>query len=158
MSKIKCKECGEIIEDEFDIRYINRYINPGMMQKSKRVCACCVESLESNGKVIRCESCGALWSADVLHDEKLDDTHTFTPCPQCHCDVVDGTTREEALAEAEAKTYAPTFRCEIEAQTPLDVLRLMQRVHYGLNKGQKDGKINDQGRVVGRWQFNEGGV
>lgn len=154
MSEIKCKECGEIIEDEFDIRYIN----PGMMQKSKRVCACCVESLESNGKVIRCESCGALWSADVLHDEKLDDTHTFTPCPQCHCDVVDGTTRAEALAEVEAKTYAPTFRCEIEARSPSDARRLMRRVNYWLNIGKNEGEINDCGRIVGHWKFDEGGV
>ena len=149
---IICNEWGKQFEDEMDIRIVyGKTIH-------RLLCEFCVGSLEGSGNIIRCENCGDLFNADMLHDERLDDTHTFTACPHCGHDVVDGTTREEALAEVEAKTYAPTFRCEIEAQTPLDVLRLMQRVHYGLHKGQKDGEINDQGRVVGRWQFNEGGV
>lgn len=155
MKEIKCENCGEIIEDDLDIRYIN----PGMCQRTRRVCAYCLASLETTGQVVRCDACGEAWSADVLHDERLSDTITFTRCPSCHRDVVDGTTRAEALANAGANTFAPTFRCELEALKPSDVRRMMQQINHGLNAGKGEGQVKDAtGRVVGSWRYDEGGV
>lgn len=106
----KCSRCGEPFEDELDIRVINVCASNGEKAFTENVCTSCLETLETSGKVIRCEACGELWNADALHDEKLDDEHTFTPCPACGKDVVDGLTREEMLEDIAPLRYAVIVR------------------------------------------------
>lgn len=58
-----------------------------------RVCCSCEEAGCNSGKVIQCDACGELFTSDVLHDEEIAG-HSFTACPACGRDVVEGLTRE----------------------------------------------------------------
>ncbi len=75
-----------------------RLVNRGIQGKEIRVCWSCAESACNNGKVIPCDACGELFTLDMLHDEEIAG-HSFTACPACGRDVVEGLTREKFKQE-----------------------------------------------------------
>ena len=56
------------------------------------------------GHIISCEACGSYFSADKLHDEEIEG-HSFTACPACGKDVVEGLSR----AEFEDEYFRPRY-------------------------------------------------
>lgn len=100
-----CRICGEKIEDDFMGATV---INKGM-DSQHELCYLCLCDAQNNGKVIQCEACGENYTADVLHDEEIFG-NSFTPCPNCGKDVVEGLTREEFSAEYRPCRYAVTVR------------------------------------------------
>lgn len=58
----------------------------------------------NNGHIISCEACGSYFSADKLHDEEIEG-HSFTACPACGKDVVEGLSR----AEFEDEYFCPRY-------------------------------------------------
>lgn len=90
-----CTECGwNVDEDEL------REIDVGL-PTARLVCDTCAGEMEDSGKLIRCEACGEMFLASSLHDEKIYG-QSFTACPHCGFDVVDGLSRVEFKEE-----YAP---------------------------------------------------
>lgn len=96
-----CKTCGRVIaEDNGELVYA---VNPGLPTEYVE-CECCHDLSCNNGRVIMCEACGNYYSADVLKDEDING-HSFTACPSCGKDVVDGLTR----AEFENEYFIPKY-------------------------------------------------
>lgn len=103
---VACKICGEKIEYNDIMSAV--VINKGM-DSQHVLCHSCLCEAQNNGKVIQCESCGENYTADALHDEEIFG-NSFTMCPSCGKDVVDGFTREEFVAEYRPRRYAVTVR------------------------------------------------
>ena len=78
-------------------------VNEGM-DNEYHVCCDCVPSECNNGHIISCEACGSYFSADKLHDEEIEG-HSFTACPACGKDVVEGLSR----AEFEDEYFCPRY-------------------------------------------------
>ena len=78
-------------------------VNEGI-DNEYHVCCDCVPSECNNGHIISCEACGSYFSADKLHDEEIEG-HSFTACPACGKDVVEGLSR----AEFEDKYFRPRY-------------------------------------------------
>lgn len=100
-----CLTCGAVIDaadcyEKHGEIYCDgcTIINVGT-EREAVICDTCADSMANNGEIIMCEACGEYWSVDMLHDEELDEENTFTPCPACHCDIVEGMTREEMMEE-----------------------------------------------------------
>lgn len=102
----KCSRCGEPFADELDIHFINIGASNGEKVSTDQICVSCLEGMETRGHAIRCEACGEVWNSNALHDEKLDDEHTFTACPSCGKDMVEGITREEMLDDIAPSRFA----------------------------------------------------
>ena len=94
----KCKICGEM----FDI-WDTSPVNIG--EKKFHICSACLESECNAGRILSCEACGQYFTADVLHDEKIEG-QSFTACPACGKDVVEGLTREQFAEEHAPDRYA----------------------------------------------------
>lgn len=95
IATFKCHECGDDCRaDEKRSVFYER-------DAAHKVCEFCLSELENSGKVIRCEACGDVFTADMLKDEKIHG-QSFTACPHCGRDVVDGLSREKFKEE-----YAP---------------------------------------------------
>ncbi len=91
-----CKTCGCEIPDEDSVFVVNAGLPTEYVQ-----CEPCHDDDCDNGRIIMCEACGEYFSADVLKDEEICG-QSFTACPDCGKDVVEGMTRDEFLEE-----YAP---------------------------------------------------
>ncbi len=91
--------------DVWDTRLINR----GIEGKELRICTSCADEACNNGKIIQCGACGESFTADVLHDEAICG-HSFTACPVCGKDVVEGLTREDFENEHRPSRYAVIVR------------------------------------------------
>lgn len=97
-----CKTCGRAIdEDSGELAYV---VNPDLPTEYVE-CETCHDSSCNNGRVIMCEACGNYYSSDVLKDENVCG-HSFTACPSCGRDVVDGLTRVEFEDEYFVPKYA----------------------------------------------------
>lgn len=103
MEKV-CKCCGKIIKDDEDYTLVNS----GMPEEFVQCWACHTSDMD-NGKVLQCESCGEYFSADVLHDEEIGGD-SFCECPNCGCDIVEGTARADFEDEHYLVRYAVTVR------------------------------------------------
>ncbi len=99
-----CAYCHEKLS-VWDTRLINRSIEG----KEFRICCGCMEAACNNGQVIQCNACGESFTSDVLHDEEIGG-HSFTACPACGKDVVDGLTRTEFEKEHRPYRYAVIVR------------------------------------------------
>ena len=95
-----CKICGCSFDEE---NFEGIIVNEGM-DNEYHVCCDCVPSECNNGHIISCEACGSYFSADKLHDEEIEG-HSFTACPACGKDVVEGLSR----AEFEDEYYCPRY-------------------------------------------------
>lgn len=95
----KCEICGETFE-VWDCSPINRGT-----EKAFHVCQSCLESECNAGRIISCEACGEYFTTDMLHDEKIEG-QSFTACPSCGKDVVEGMTREQFAEEHAPFRYA----------------------------------------------------
>ena len=95
-----CKICGCSFDEE---NFEGIIVNEGM-DNEYHVCCDCVPSECNNGHIISCEACGSYFSADKLHDEEIEG-HSFTACPACGKDVVEGLSR----AEFEDEYFCPRY-------------------------------------------------
>lgn len=95
-----CKICGHSFDEE---SFEGIVVNEGM-DNEYHVCCDCVPSECNNGHIISCETCGSYFSADKLHDEEIEG-HSFTACPACGKDVVEGLSR----AEFEDEYFCPKY-------------------------------------------------
>ena len=98
----KCSKCGRRIDESVEYA---RIVNRGL-EKEKVMCEDCFDGEQDCGRLVSCEACGEWFTPEVLHDEALDETHTFTPCPCCGKDIVSGLTREEMAEDAKPLRYA----------------------------------------------------
>jgi len=105
MEKINKYECA-YCHKRFAI-WDTRLVNRGIEGKEIRVCDGCAKAACNNGKVIQCDACGESFTSNVLHDEEIDG-HSFTSCPSCGKDMVEGLTREEYENEYRIGRYAVT--------------------------------------------------
>ena len=96
----KCKICGCM----FDERDEGTVINEGL-DSEFHICGTCLESECNAGRIVSCEGCGEYFTANVLHDEEIVG-HSFTACPHCGKDVVEGLTREQFAEEHAPLRYA----------------------------------------------------
>lgn len=99
-----CKTCGCEIFDEDSAFVVNAGLPTEYVQ-----CELCHDSDCDNGRVTMCESCGEYFSTDVLKDEEFFG-QSFTECPACHKDIVEGMTREEFQQEYAPERYAVVVR------------------------------------------------
>jgi hypothetical protein len=95
-----CKICGCSFDEE---NFEGVVVNEGI-DNEYHVCCDCVPSECNNGHIISCEACGSYFSADKLHDEEIEG-HSFTACPACGKDVVEGLSR----AEFEDEYFRPRY-------------------------------------------------
>lgn len=95
-----CKICGCSFDEE---NFEGIIVNEGM-DNEYHVCCDCVPSECNNGHIISCEACDSYFSADKLHDEEIEG-HSFTACPACGKDVVEGLSR----AEFEDEYFCPRY-------------------------------------------------
>lgn len=95
-----CKICGCSFDEE---NFEGVVVNEGI-DNEYHVCCDCVPSECNNGHIISCEACGSYFSADKLHDEEIEG-HSFTACPACGKDVVEGLSR----AEFEDEYFCPRY-------------------------------------------------
>ena len=95
-----CKICGCSFDEE---NFEGVVVNEGI-DNEYHVCCDCVPSECNNGHIISCEACGSYFSADKLHDEEIEG-HSFTACPVCGKDVVEGLSR----AEFEDEYFRPRY-------------------------------------------------
>ncbi len=102
--EFECAYCHE----KFAIWY-TRLVNRGIEGKEIRVCCSCAELACNDGKVIQCDACGESFTSDVLHDEEICG-HSFTACPACGKDMVEGLTREKFEKEHRPYRYAMIVR------------------------------------------------
>ena len=98
----KCSKCGRWIDESVEYA---RIVNRGL-EKEKIMCEDCFDGEQDCGRLVSCEACGEWFVPDALHDEALDEAHTFTPCPCCGKDIVSGLTREEMAEDAKPLRYA----------------------------------------------------
>lgn len=103
-----CAKCGRVMNDNEDVIYtINKGTNREYVE-----CETCHEAEWDDSKIDVCAGCGEWFTMDVLHSEKLTPRDTFCPCPSCGKDFVEGTTREEILAEADR--YIPRYSVVVQ--------------------------------------------
>ncbi len=102
--EFECAYCHE----KFAI-WDTRLVNRGIEGKKICVCCSCAESACNDGKVIQCDACGESFTSDVLHDEEICG-HSFTACPACGKDMVEGLTREKFEKEHRPYRYAMIVR------------------------------------------------
>lgn len=74
---IICKTCGRIINEDEELAYT---VNHGLEDEYVQ-CELCHDADWEESKIVICEACGEWFTPDKLHDEKLSETHSFTPCP-----------------------------------------------------------------------------
>lgn len=92
MDHIICKTCGKVIsEDKFEIDFP---VNVGTDSEYDQ-CEVCHDASVESGEIIQCQSCGEWFTPNKLHDERITDKHTFTPCPYCGDDFFEGYSRDE---------------------------------------------------------------
>lgn len=91
-----CKKCGREI-GEFDLTYT---VNDGLPTEFD-TCESCHDDMVDKNEIIQCDACGEWFTNDVLKTETIHG-NSFTPCPSCGKDIVEGMTREEFAEE-----YAP---------------------------------------------------
>ena len=101
----ECSECGAKVHDDGSYNPEYRVINEDT-DKRRIVCQDCFDALWEAGKIIQCEACGEWFDYDLLHDEQIGND-TFTACPGCGCDIVEGDTKEHRISEA--------FSCKVKA-------------------------------------------
>lgn len=99
-----CANCHEAF-NIWDTKLINR----GIEGKEFRICNSCADAACNSGKIIQCGACGESFTSDVLHDEVVCG-HSFTACPVCGKDVVEGMTREDFEHEYHPIRYAVIVR------------------------------------------------
>lgn len=106
-----CSSCGRIIQADETARVINEGT-----EQERVVCSDCHDSMWEDNTISQCAHCGCWYDVSLLKsDSEPVGGDTFTPCPGCGHDMVDGLTREERLAEAQpaeensAPQYAVTF-------------------------------------------------
>ena len=107
-----CSKCGRVIEpDEIP------YTHNGKTDRECTVCDECHDAMWESNQITHCEFCGCWYDTSMLKsDPELVGGDTFTPCPGCGHDIVDGMTRSGRMLEAQQdetpKTpqYAVTFR------------------------------------------------
>lgn len=92
--------CGCSFDEE---NFEGVVVNEGI-DNEYHVCCDCVPSECNNGHIISCEACGSYFSADKLRDEEIEG-HSFTACPACGKDVVEGLSR----AEFEDEYFRPRY-------------------------------------------------
>lgn len=103
-AKTICAYC----HDAFDI-WDTRVINRGIEGKELCVCNSCADKICNNGKIIQCIACGESFTADVLHGEVIPG-HTFTACPSCGKDAMEGLPHKEFEDEYRPCRYAVIVR------------------------------------------------
>lgn len=86
-----CKICGKAFDEHLD----GTVVNEGFGAHEFYICYNCLDYECNNARIISCEWCGEYFSSGILKSE----ANSFTPCPHCGRDVVDGTTREEYIEE-----------------------------------------------------------
>lgn len=96
----KCKICGCM----FDERDEGIVVNEGL-DSEFHICSCCQKDNCDDGRIISCESCGGYFMINELHDEEING-RSFTACPHCGKDVVEGLTREQFAEEHTLNRYA----------------------------------------------------
>lgn len=99
-----CAYCRQLFPI-WDTRPINR----GIDGKELRICFSCADTARNSGKVIQCDACRECFTPDLLHDEEIFG-HSFTACPTCGKDVMEGMTREEFEKEHRPRRYAAVVR------------------------------------------------
>ena len=102
---IICKTCGRIINEDEELAYT---VNHGLEDEYVQ-CELCHDADWEESKIVICEACGEWFTPDKLHDEKLSETHSFTPCPICGKDIVDGCSREDVLEELPEEMHLERF-------------------------------------------------
>ena len=100
-----CKICGHSFDEE---SFEGIVVNEGM-DNEYHVCCDCVPSECNNGHIISCESCGSYFSADKLLDEEIEG-HSFTACPACGKDMIEGLSRAEFEDEYFCPKYSVVIR------------------------------------------------
>lgn len=114
-----CSQCGRLIQTD-EVSYEHNFGIHRLLQEGVRgniVCSACHDTMWENGEISRCENCGNWYNNSLLKsDPEPVGGDTFTPCPHCGCDIVDGMTREERVKEHQptgsfiAPQYAVTFK------------------------------------------------
>ena len=89
----------------WDMRPVNRSIE----DEKFRICDICADAARDSGKIVQCDACGEYFTSDLLHDEEICG-YTFTACPNCGKDMVDGITREEFEKEHQPRRYVVVVR------------------------------------------------
>lgn len=105
MEMKKCHCCG----GKFDIVEEGRAVRGADGQVSFWLCDTCLESECNAGRVISCEGCGNYFTAGALHDEEIEG-ESFTPCPSCGADVVEGLHRKKFAEMHKPIRYAAIVR------------------------------------------------
>lgn len=108
---VVCSSCGRMIQTDETARVINEGT-----EQERVVCSDCHNAMWEDNEISQCAHCGRWYDVSLLKsDPEPVGGDTFTPCPGCGHDLVDGLTREERLAEAQpaeensAPQYAVTF-------------------------------------------------
>lgn len=105
-----CSKCGRVIEpDEIP------YTHNDKTDRECTVCDECHDAMWESNQITHCEFCGCWYDTSMLKsDPEPVGGDTFTPCPGCGHDIVDGMTRVARMAEMpeDPKTpqYVVTFR------------------------------------------------
>lgn len=94
-----CKCCGKTIKSS-DLPYAT--VNSGMKEEFIQCWPCHVSDMDA-GRVFQCEACGEYFSSDVLHSEEING-ESFCACPNCGCDIIEGTPRDEMAGTYAVKT------------------------------------------------------
>ena len=98
----RCSKCGREIDET--VEYV-RIVGHGLDCETV-MCEECFDRDLDSGKLVSCEACDKWFAPDVLRDEALDETHSFTACPCCAKDIVSGQTREEMTQDVGQFRYA----------------------------------------------------
>lgn len=93
---LTCKKCGCMIPEEEACT-----INAGT-SRAYHICESCHDSMWDADEITKCVSCGEWYEYDVLENAGQVGGDSFVPCPSCGCDIVDGMSREERLADAQS--------------------------------------------------------
>lgn len=99
----KCKICGCTI-DENEEKFT---VNAGM-ESEFHVCWSCLSNALDSGRIISCDECLEYFSTDILHDEVICG-ESFTACPKCGKDIVNGMSREQYAEEYGEKQAGGEF-------------------------------------------------
>lgn len=107
---VLCSKCGRVIEpDEIS------YTHNDKTEQECTVCSECHDAMWESNEITQCDFCGCWYDTSMLKsDPEPVGGDTFTPCPGCGHDIVDGMTRVARMAEMpeDPKTpqYVVTFR------------------------------------------------
>lgn len=110
-----CSRCGAMIEDGFEC-----HINEDT-EFEYDVCEQCFDSMWEKHEIVNCAGCGR-WFDIGYHGRTIEiGGDTFTPCPLCGKDMVEGETKEDRLKNYQTPTkeeqtsryvYVVTSYCE----------------------------------------------